>query len=56
MLELTFNFPRPLSILTFSKNELTIFTKKNQKKRKKKEKEKLLFVPLYLKSQSRMTL
>ena len=30
MLELTFNFPRALPILTFFENELTIFTKKKK--------------------------
>ena len=37
--ELTFNFYGALSILTFSKNELTIFTKKSKRKIKKKKKE-----------------
>ena len=37
--ELTFNFHGALSILTFSENELTIFTKKSKRKTKKKKKE-----------------
>ena len=37
MLELTFNFHVALSILTFSKNELTLFTKKNKIKAKEKK-------------------
>ena len=49
MLELTFNFPRTLPILTFYENELTLFTEKNKenkskrktkKERKKRKKEK----------------
>ena len=40
MLELTFNFHGTLSILTFSKNELTLFTKKNKRKAKEKKKRK----------------
>ena len=38
--ELTFNFHGALSILTFSKNELTIFTKKSKRKTKKKRKKR----------------
>ena len=39
--ELTFNFHGALSILTFYKNDLTLFTKKNKRKAKeKKEKRK----------------
>ena len=38
MLELTFNFHGALSILTFSENEFTLFTKKSKKKKEKKEK------------------
>ena len=38
--ELTFNFHGALSILTFSKNELTIFTKKSKKKGKKRKKKR----------------
>ena len=37
--ELTFNFHRALSILTFSENKFTLFTKKNKRKRKKERKE-----------------
>ena len=55
--ELTFNFYGALSILTFSENELAIFTKKSKRKikkrsemRRKEKKEKLLFIPPYLKS------
>ena len=35
--ELTFNFHGALSILIFSKNELTLFTKKNKRKAKEKK-------------------
>ena len=34
--ELTFNFYGALSILTFSENEFTLFTKKRKKKKEKK--------------------
>ena len=37
MLELTFNFHGVLSILTFSKNKLTLFTKKHKRKAKEKK-------------------
>ena len=37
MLELTFNFHGALSILTFSKNELTFFHQEKQKKSKRKK-------------------
>ena len=37
MLELTFNFHETLSILTFSKNKLTLFTKKHKRKAKEKK-------------------
>ena len=36
ILELTFNFHGALSILTFSENEFTLFTKKRKRKTKKK--------------------
>ena len=38
--KLIFNFSRALSILTFSENELTIFTEKSKRKTKKRRKEK----------------
>ena len=38
--ELTFNFHGALSILTFSENVLTIFTKKSKRKTKKKKEKK----------------
>ena len=40
MFELTFNFHGALSILTFSKNKLTLFTKKNKRKAKEKKTKK----------------
>ena len=40
MLELTFNFHGALSILIFSENELTIFTKKNKEKKERRKKMK----------------
>ena len=43
MLELTFNFPRALPILTFYENELNLFNEKNKEtksKRKTKKREK----------------
>ena len=42
--ELTFNFHGALSILTFSENELTIFTKKGEIRRKEKKKKRKAFV------------
>ena len=41
MLELTFNFHGALSILTFSENELTIFTKRKKKERKRKKRSEM---------------
>ena len=38
MLELTFNFPRALPILTFYENELTLFTEKNKENKSKRKK------------------
>ena len=38
--ELTFNFHGALSILTFSENEFTLFTKKSKRKTKKKKRKK----------------
>ena len=38
--ELTFNFHGALSILTFYKNDLTLFTKKNKRKAKEKQRKK----------------
>ena len=38
--ELTFNFHGALSILIFSENELTIFTKKSKRMKEKKSKKK----------------
>ena len=38
--ELTFNFHGALSILTFSENEFTLFTKKSKRKKNKEEKKK----------------
>ena len=40
MLELTFNFPRALPILTFYENELTLFTEENKENKSKRKTKK----------------